>query len=329
MTVAGRVLARWRRDPASAPSWLDRPGAVTAFLQGAMAPDMGFVPGVDRLVSEVAHYVRPGDLTRNLLAAARSHEEEAFAWGWANHVLVDVEIHPMVGRAVGERLFGSRERRVDALYDVATHVSLEVGLDMALLRTEPDVPRPPRHPVVGESVSAASLSEAFVRTYDLEWDPGDLARAHRRAVALTRWWGSALRVLPLASPGPVLNGSSDPGPPDWRDGLEPGPTSEPVCRPQDRGAVRKLTFAALSRIARSGTAARGFFRPEAPRPWFLNEVRAGLQRCAETFDQWVEDGLDSLQNLNLETGEVTGVGSGHPATDLVHRRLELHGSRGS
>jgi hypothetical protein len=308
MTVAGRVLARWRRDPANAPEWLDRPEAVTAFLQGAMAPDMGFVPGVDRLVSEAAHYLRPADLTRNLLAVARSHEEEAFAWGWANHVLVDVEIHPIVGRAVGERLFGSRDRRVDALYDVATHVSLEVGLDMALLRSEPCAPRPPARPVLGASVPAGSLAQALGRTYDLDWDPFDLVRSHRRAVAMTRWWPRLLSILPLQPPGPRPAGTP------------PAGGSDPAAEPS-RWLARMGSRMAKG-AAPGTTPFKGLVAPEAPRRWFMDEVEEGIERSVELFFGWMRDGLAGIRNANLETGVPTRVGTGHPATDLAYRKVE-------
>jgi hypothetical protein len=291
MALAGRVLDRWETHPASSPVPLAREGIRDAFLNGAMGPDLGFVPGTDRLVSEAAHYLQPGDLARNLLGLARSWREEAFAWGWAAHLLTDVEIHPVVGRAVGERLFGDRNRRVDALADVTSHVSLEVGLDVTILRGTPGVPAPPARSFFPGSGRTRWLVEALSETYGLEWDPGLLVRHHIQAVRLTRWWPRALSLLPL------------------RPAAEPG--SGPVAG-----------------VGRRRGATNGFLAPEAPRPWFLREVKDRIEALVEGFQEAVESGLADLGNPNLETGEASGVGLGHPATDQAARRLERIRARG-
>lgn len=310
MIVAARVLEDWRKAPCRAPVAMDRPGTVEAFLHGAMAPDMGFIPGSDRLVSEAAHYLRPGDLTRRLVEGAQGPLEEAFAWGWANHVLVDMEVHPVVGRAVGERLYGDPDLRVDALEDVTTHVSLEVGLDVALLRTERLVAPPPARSLFRDPGATRHLGRALAETYGMDWSAESLLRSHRRAVGLTRWWPRALALLPLAAPG---GGAGD--------------VPERVFRTRDRRRTRGAVFRVLARLAGSESAARGFFSPEAPRPWFLDEVRGRIEACVETFQEWVDTGLEPLGNPNLETGGAAGVGRGHPATDLAQRRLEERAAR--
>ncbi len=298
MAVAGRVLGEWRDTPARAPVSLSRPGVEEAFLHGAMAPDVGFIPGTHRLVSELAHYVRPGDLARALLRTAGSAQEEAFAWGWASHLLADVEIHPVVGRAVGERLHGDRSRRVDAMEDVGTHVSLEVGVDVAILRREPDLPQPPGRPFFPMSGRVRHLIRALAETYDLEWDPSSLTQHHVRATRLTRWWPRTLSLLPL----------------------------HPSLPP---GAPPPHTF--LGRVTRTHhrrDALAGFLRPEAPRPWFVEAVRDGIETVAMGFRSAVESGLGCIENPNLETGEESREGIGHPATDLAAERLRAARRRG-
>ncbi|MEX2531300.1 MAG: zinc dependent phospholipase C family protein [Gemmatimonadota bacterium] len=287
MLLAREVMTGWNDDPRAAPVRLDTPQMRGAFLHGAMAPDMGFVPGTERLFSEAVHYLRPADLTRELLARARSKEEEAFGWGWATHVVGDVRIHPLVGRAVGERLFGDRELRVDATFDEETHVSLEVGLDIALLRGERNVPPPATGVFLRNPGGASPLREALTATYGVEWDEQRIVEDHGRAARMTRWWPRALALLPLRPPA-----------------------GEP-----------RIVSKALQRGLRRGTAMRGFFAPETPQGWFLEAVQREIAEFRERFQSLVRSGLLEMENLNLETGEPTGAGRGHPATDAVDLKL--------
>jgi len=300
MAVAGRVLDEWTRSPPTAPVDPWRAGVREAFLHGALAPDMGFIPGTHRLVSEAAHYLRPGDLTRALLQRANSAAEEAFAWGWASHLLADVRIHPLVGRAVGERLHGDRGRRIDAMEDVATHVSLEVGLDVAVLRGDPEIPRPPAVPFFPTHGGIRSFIRALAETYDLEWDPALLTQHHLRAVRLTRWWPRALGLLPLHPPGP--------------------PAGD---RMVNGAGLHASVFERIGRLRGPETPLAGFLAPEAPRRWFLDAVQEEIETFPERFRELVRSGLDQVGNPNMETGEPTGVGRGHPATDLAAQKLDL------
>jgi len=301
LLLAERVLADWRARPGAAPVAIDAPGVHEAFLHGALAPDVGFVAGTDRLISEVAHYVRPGDLVRDLVDSASTPRDTAFAWGWATHVLGDVQIHPIVGRAVGERLFGDRTRRVDALEDTATHVSLEVGLDIALLRASPPAVQAPARPFLRDAAGASHLAGALERTHAFAWERQQLVRDHRLAVRQIRWWPRLLSHLPLAPAGGSGRASG--------------------------GRVVGRPIALLGRaISQSGSAEHGFFRPEAPREWFLREVRERIDAFAESFREWADRGMLEPRNPNLETGEPAGVGQGHPASDIAAARLaELRG----
>jgi hypothetical protein len=86
----------------------------------------------------------------------------------------------MVGRAVGERLLGDRDRRMDAVEDPSAHVGMEVGLDLALLERVPDVSRPPAAPFF-RGGDVRLLAAALERTYGLPWSPHHLLLNHRRA----------------------------------------------------------------------------------------------------------------------------------------------------
>ena len=86
---AGSVYREWQAAPLAAPF---EPGAATrnAFLHGSLGPDMGYFPGADPLLSELAHHARTGAFCRALVHEARTDPGRAFAWGWVTHVLADV-----------------------------------------------------------------------------------------------------------------------------------------------------------------------------------------------------------------------------------------------
>src|SRR5262245_36459925 len=88
-----QILDRWRADPTNTPFRPDDDSLRATFLSGSMGPDMGMFPGGDPLFSDLAHYVRSGELTRTLVREARTDPQRAFAWGWATHVLADSLIH--------------------------------------------------------------------------------------------------------------------------------------------------------------------------------------------------------------------------------------------
>lgn len=113
LVLADRVLDRWLDAPQKAPFDPNNPLFVNAFCQGAFGPDLGYFPGGRKLLSELSHLVRSGDLSRTLVRSARTQLERAFSWGWVTHVLPDQAIHPHLGRAVGEFLYGDPEIFVD------------------------------------------------------------------------------------------------------------------------------------------------------------------------------------------------------------------------
>jgi hypothetical protein len=301
--LSDRILARWKADPGSAPFAASDPPLRLAFLHGAMAPDMGFVPGVDRFVSELAHYVDPAELTRNLFRRARTPGEKAFAWGWASHVLGDVVLHPEVGRAVGERVLSNRERRMNAEDDLPTHVGMEVGLDLALLDRTPGISSLPSHPFLGRR-NAGFLAGALEATYELSWNCGELVRSHRRAVLLTALWPRAIRLSVERPSRPGL----------LRRAAEPGLALI-------RGLGRRLTG--------GDSPLRGFLTPLEPPRWLVDSVFAFGEEIPDLLGRLVREGPQALENRNLETGEPAGAGRGHPPSDRAAERLKALRTNGS
>ena len=297
MLTAGKVLGDWEDRPEGAPFPVHEAPLRRAFLLGAMGPDMGFVPGVDRLMSELAHYISTGRLARALLDEAESPRQRAFAWGWATHHITDVDIHPLVGRACGEHLLGDSSVRLNSSEDCETHVAMEVGLDMVFLATEPGIPRPASEPLESTR-EIAFLARALERTYGIRWDRRELRGAHHTATARTARWPRALGLLGRAR------------------GFTPGWEQD--------GPLRLLGDPLLSlahSLAPSGTATAGFLRPLRPPEWLVDEVRNVAEGFARRFRVVVEDRMAGLEDRNLETGLLEFAPQDHPDSVKARRRL--------
>lgn len=294
LKLAGTTWDAWESGRLSQPFGLTEHTRF-AFLHGSLAPDLGFVPGVERIVSELVHYLRPADMSRALLAGAGTDEEAAFAWGWVTHVLGDVLLHPRVGCAVGEELYRDRSRRVNAIDDVETHVSIEVGLDAWVLSRERDtIPAPPPRPFFNRT-SAGFLGAALKQVYGLDFASDALARWHQIAVRRTRRWPSALRALARTYP------------------LVPG--QRPARVDLGAGIVRVMrTF------TRPGSAASGFFRPRPAPEWLVQAVDEETGGFVDRLRPLVDQGLETLENRNLESGEPES--DDHPETRRVRQRVD-------
>jgi hypothetical protein len=129
LVCAERVLQRWRAEPIPAPFGLDDPSVVEAFLQGAIAPDMGFFVKGNRRISELAHRTRSADLARALVRSARTPVERAYAWGWVTHLLADISVHPLINATAGKIVHGDTDRPLAPSDDPGLHLRIELGLD--------------------------------------------------------------------------------------------------------------------------------------------------------------------------------------------------------
>lgn len=270
--LASRVYARWECSPVSAPF---EPSAAVrgAFLHGSLGPDMGYFPGADPMLAELAHHARTGAFCRALVHEAETDLERAFAWGWVTHVLADVAVHPLVNDACGELLLGRRTPLWGPEVAIA-HLRVETGLDAAYHARHPDAARfrslPPLAPGLFESVR-----RAYLRTFGAAPATDALLRAHRQVTLLL---GPSARVRDLAAR--AVGG--------------PGPAG---------GRVAGAVLAAMAQLSRPDSHAWGLFSPVRPSPWLLSETDEIVAGFADWFDSHYVSDLRFLRDHCLDTGE--------------------------
>lgn len=296
LLTAGRALSAATTGGPPLPFPVDDPRARAAFLHGALGPDMGFIPGADRFVSEVSHYVNSVDLARTLVRRAATAPETAFAWGWVTHVLTDLVLHPEVGRACGELLRGDRGLRLNAAEDLPAHVGMEVGLDLSVLAADGGIPGPPRVDAF-DARSIGYLVQSLEEVYGIRWSGAGLLATHRRSVVMNVRWPRALRVL------------------EWGRGIAGGGRN-PI-----QGVVGRAAAGLGSRLARPTGAARGFFHPIRPPAWLVEEATRLADEFPERLALLTNGGLETLPNHNLETGAPDDAPLPHPDAERTALRV--------
>ena len=301
LVLADRVLERWLDAPHRAPFDPHNATFLNAFYQGAIGPDLGYFPGGYKLLSELSHLVRSGELTKILVRSARTPLERAFSWGWVTHVLADQAIHPLVGRAVGEFLYGERDFFADGALHQAAHVQVETGLDAFYSHLFPEI-RHRRMAPVFDGVSISFLGEAYRRVYALGLDPSVLLASH---LATTRMSAQGLLTIGVLSTALM---------------------ARPVC-PTFVGTRWFIQAAlALMRVGmRRDSLLLAFLSPTPPATWFLEEVGKEVESFSERFLHHYEGGLSELANYNLDTGSVQEDPPSHLGTLRALRALKEEG----
>jgi hypothetical protein len=298
LALADRILDRWRRGPDPAPFDPSDPAAVRAFHHGAIGPDLGYFPGGERLLSDLAHRVRSVDLTRALIDAARSSTERAFSWGWVTHVLADRAIHPLVGRGVGEVVYGDPDQFVEGYQEPAIHVRVETGLDMVYGR------RPGARPVgsmspVFDGRSIRFLSDAYRAIYGIELGAQAFLESHRATARLSR---SAILLTNLLSR------------------LHPRDGALPRALASVRWTLARLNEEIAVRRGRA-TLTLAYLNPIPPSAWLREAVDAEVRAFPEHFLREFETGLASLENFDLDTGRTDVPGSPTPIAREILRSV--------
>lgn len=160
------LLARY---PGLTPAQLDEAHAYA--YGGSAIQDLGYYPFGNKFFSNLAHYVRTGDLVRAMLNDAQTPDELAFAIGALSHYVADSIGHSeAVNRAVAIE-FPSLERRYGPSVDYAEgrhqHVQTEFAFDVDELANHHFAPRAYLDHV-GLKLSVSLLRRAFQDTYGLD-----------------------------------------------------------------------------------------------------------------------------------------------------------------
>jgi hypothetical protein len=293
--LGARLLDRWGGGAAAAPFPAADPVLRAAFLAGSIGPDMGMYPGGAELFSNLAHYVRSGELARALIRAARTESERAFAWGWATHVLADATIHPFINVAAGDARGTAPLTYAD---DPALHLAVEVGADGCAFarRRELGLPRPAPLPadiagfVAGayRGVYGSAVSDGHVRASLAAWQ---------------RWGGFSVAVAAAASAR--LYGRAA----GWH-GFQ--------------GFARRAVALGTGLFAR-GSRLHALTHPLRPSARAEGLIENALTEFPERFRELQRDELASLPDYNLDTGFVEE----KPTYPLTLRTLDQLGKPGA
>lgn len=140
---------------------------------GSMVADMGYAPGGKRFFSDLVHYVRTGDFSKNLLAEAQNLEEYAFALGYLCHYFADVTGHSISTNQAVPMLFDCAHKKYGdtATYEQGKtwHARVEFSFDV-LQVARGNYASENFHDFIGFKINQPVLERAFLKTYGMPMD---------------------------------------------------------------------------------------------------------------------------------------------------------------
>jgi hypothetical protein len=137
---------------------------------GSVIQDLGYYPFGSKQFSDLAHYLRSGDLVHELLTESQDVNEYAFALGALAHYTADVNGHPAVNQAVAIRYpklrarYGRSVRYAD---DRTAHLKTEFGFDTVQVAKNRYAPQQ-YHDFIGFKVSEPLLERVFPVVYGVD-----------------------------------------------------------------------------------------------------------------------------------------------------------------
>jgi len=293
--LAQGVLERW---PEPGSLVIGEPAVHNAFLTGSLGPDMGYYPGGDGFLSDLAHYVSSAELTRNLLRLAATEVERAYAWGWVTHLLADIAVHPLVNRGAGELVHGDRGRPLTFVEDTSAHVRVEVGLDAVFYDSRPGA-RGVRLKPAFDDASVSFLERAFAATYGVPFPAESLLASHRAVVRYVPFLARLNRVMGRRHRGRL-----------------PRPLDLPLY------LLGVLPARWATGWLAAGSQPYNFTHTVAPGPWLVEAVDQVARRFPRLFARHHRDSLATLADHNLDTGQVEPDPSTYPLTRATLEELD-------
>jgi uncharacterized protein (DUF2461 family) len=137
---------------------------------GAVIQDLGYYPFGSRQFTDLAHYVRSGDLVREMLLESQDANEYAFAMGALAHYASDIAGHPAVNLSVAIEYPKLRAKYGNSVYyaeDRTAHVRTEVGFDMVQVAKSRYASQQ-YHDFIGFQVSKPLLERVFPVVYGVD-----------------------------------------------------------------------------------------------------------------------------------------------------------------
>ncbi len=130
---------------------------------GAIIQDLGYYPFGSKQFTDLAHYVRSGDLVREMLLESQDANEYAFAMGALAHYASDIAGHPAVNLSVAieyPKLRAKYGNSVNYAEDRTAHVRTEIGFDMVQVAKSRYASQQ-YHDFIGFQVSKPLLERVF------------------------------------------------------------------------------------------------------------------------------------------------------------------------
>ena len=180
------------RFPNATPEELNKAHAYV--YGGCLGQDMGYAPFSPRFWSDLAHYVRTGDLVDAMLRDAQNVNEYAYAMGALAHYTADRVGHPTINRITAISYPNLRKKYGDVVTyqdNPSSHIKTEFSLDVVQVARELYAPDA-YHDFVGFEVSQSLLERTFQDTYGIEFK--DLFVSEDLAFGTFRW--SVGTILP-------------------------------------------------------------------------------------------------------------------------------------
>jgi len=137
---------------------------------GAVIQDLGYYPFGSKQFTDLAHYVRTGDLVREMLLESQDANEYAFAMGALAHYASDIAGHPAVNLSVAieyPKLRAKYGNSVDYAEDRTAHVRTEIGFDMVQVAKSRYASQQ-YHDFIGFQVSKPLLERVFPVVYGVD-----------------------------------------------------------------------------------------------------------------------------------------------------------------
>jgi len=251
---------------------------LTSFAAGSVAPDLGFFPDGPASFSHRVHHESTGDFVDLMVAGADSPEDQAFARGWALHVLTDITIHPFINAEAAKRGVSGNKKDRSQLW----HKKLEWGFDCHALSSEQVVGIDVRVDALKQTAPSGAFLMAAAQMYGGDASDPDIRRGWTSMVC---WLARIMRIL-------LWTGSVT-----WpQSGFFMGLCSRPL-KPLTRGVGKLLE------VHEALDDAAAVARPHIPDAGFI-QTMAGLGNAAlERYGKVVAAGLSNLPNLDLDTGQ--------------------------